>query len=119
MDNIDIEWFFKVPGLFITGGVFLILIAIIVYIVGNSKAKKASQDDTNYTVDVDSVKDNTTNSNVVAPLVNPTVKCTTGMPFIVPVSLPWPPASGAKIVRSSVTIFPFTAVTAAVLSFRY
>ena len=38
------EWFFKVPGLFITGGVVLILIALIVFLLGSKKGDNKSVD---------------------------------------------------------------------------
>ncbi len=73
MENINLEWFFKLPGLFITGGVFLILVAIIVYLIGSSKEKKARQQETNYGVDSSSMNKEEVKEEVVTPLVNPTV----------------------------------------------
>ena len=40
MDKISLEWFFQIPGLFITIGVLLILIALLILIISNSKARK-------------------------------------------------------------------------------
>ena len=36
----NLEWFFQLPGLFITGGVVLIIIALIVFIVGSKSGNK-------------------------------------------------------------------------------
>ena len=36
-ENMSFEWFFKMPGLFITGGVVLILIALLVFLLGSKK----------------------------------------------------------------------------------
>ena len=44
MSDITLEWFFQIPGLFITIGVLLILIALLVLIIGSSKAKKKQED---------------------------------------------------------------------------
>lgn len=73
MENINLEWFFKLPGLFITGGIFLILIAIVVYLIGSSKEKKALKEESNYGVDSDNMKVEAPNEEVVTPLVNPNV----------------------------------------------
>ena len=70
-NSINFEWFFKYPGLLITLGVILILIAIVVYFIG--KGKESKMDDTNYKIDVDNTVDNTQKENVVTPLINPTV----------------------------------------------
>ena len=35
----DFGWFFRIPGLFITGGVVLIIIALIVFLLGSKKGK--------------------------------------------------------------------------------
>ena len=40
LNKISLEWFFKYPGLLITCGVLLILIAIIVYVIGKGKEAK-------------------------------------------------------------------------------
>ena len=39
--DISLGWFFKVPGLFILVGVLLIIIALVVFLVGSQKEKKA------------------------------------------------------------------------------
>ena len=36
----DFKWFFKVPGIFITGGVVLIIIALIVFLISSKKAEQ-------------------------------------------------------------------------------
>ena len=41
--NITLGWFFNIPGIFITAGVVLIIIALIVFIIANKK-EKASKD---------------------------------------------------------------------------
>ena len=43
----SLDWFFKLPGLFITGGVVLILIALLVFILGSKgeKGKKSKNKD--------------------------------------------------------------------------
>ena len=63
MDDITLEWFFKLPGLFITAGVLLILIALIVFIIGSRKEKK-NKNDTNYNIDSDQNEQN----SVVEPI---------------------------------------------------
>jgi len=40
MKNFDISWFTTVPGLFITGGVVLLIIALVILIVTGKKSKK-------------------------------------------------------------------------------
>ena len=72
MDNITLEWFFQLPGLFITGGVLLILIAIIVYIIASKKEKSISSNETNYGVDTSNMESET-NENVVTPIINPSM----------------------------------------------
>lgn len=59
MASITIQWFLELPGLFITAGVVLILIAVIVFIVSGSKAKKLA----NETNQMESVQP-VTNNNV-------------------------------------------------------
>lgn len=39
MSEISLKWFFQIPGLFITIGVLLILIALLVLIIGSSRAR--------------------------------------------------------------------------------
>ena len=43
MSEISLEWFFQIPGLFITIGVLLILIALLVLIIGSSRAKNKKE----------------------------------------------------------------------------
>lgn len=45
MSDITLQWFFQIPGLFITIGVLLILIALLVLVIGSTKAKKKQQED--------------------------------------------------------------------------
>lgn len=45
MDKISLEWFFQIPGLFITIGVLLILIALLVLIIGSSKSRKHTDEE--------------------------------------------------------------------------
>ena len=40
-ENMSLEWFFQLPGLFITGGIVLILIALLVFIISSKGEKKA------------------------------------------------------------------------------
>ena len=40
--SFDIAWFTTVPGMLITGGVIVLLIALIVFIASNKKGKKSS-----------------------------------------------------------------------------
>ena len=70
MENIDLQWFFKLPGLFITGGVILIIIALIVYIVASAKEKKMAKASNDFGVDNTNMQDNKV-EDVQVPLVNP------------------------------------------------
>ena len=47
----NLEWFFKMPGLFITGGIVLILIALLVFILGSKKDNKSNKEETNTNVE--------------------------------------------------------------------
>ena len=73
MEKINLEWFLKFPGLFITGGILLIFIAAIVYLIASAKEKKAAKADTNFGVDANSMQTETKKEEVVTPLINPTV----------------------------------------------
>ena len=70
----NIEWFLKLPGLFITGGVVLILIALIVFLISGKKGGKTEATDSKPNVDeVNNVSADTTTPVVepVAPVVEP------------------------------------------------
>lgn len=68
MNEITLEWFFQIPGLFITIGVLLILIALLVLIIGGSKAKNKKQDDLALVDDVQEADVNQVESvNVLEP----------------------------------------------------
>ena len=73
MEKINLEWFFKLPGLFITGGVLLILIAILVYIIGSKKERSVAKDEANNTIDTKSAEEENKTENVVTPLINPSI----------------------------------------------
>lgn len=61
MSDITLEWFFRIPGLFITIGVVLILIAIVVFIIGNATKSK----EMNNEVKEDDNVDNSINQDVL------------------------------------------------------
>lgn len=68
MSDITLEWFFQIPGLFITIGVLLILIALLVLIIGGSKAKNKKQEDLSLVDDVQESAVNQVESvNVLEP----------------------------------------------------
>lgn len=68
MSDITLQWFFQIPGLFITIGVLLILIALLVLIIGSSKAKKKKEDDLALVDDVQESSVNQVESvNVLEP----------------------------------------------------
>ena len=56
MSDITLEWFFKIPGLFITGGFLLILIALAVFFI--SAGKKDSKKEENLNIDSDNMENN-------------------------------------------------------------
>ena len=56
MSDITLEWFFKIPGLFITGGFLLILIALAVFFI--SAGKKDSKKEENLNIDSDNTENN-------------------------------------------------------------
>lgn len=43
----NFEWFFKMPGLFITGGVVLIIIALVVFLIGSKKGEQTKIEENN------------------------------------------------------------------------
>ena len=40
MDNFDLSWFTTIPGMFITGGVVLLIIALVILLITGKKTKK-------------------------------------------------------------------------------
>ena len=69
MNGITLEWFFKLPGLFITCGVLLILIALLVFIISGSKARKQNAEN-NLTVEADNHVQENNDNQVVEPIIN-------------------------------------------------
>jgi len=68
MSEITLEWFFQIPGLFITIGVLLILIALLVLIIGSSKAKNKKAEDLSLVDDVEEPVANSVEAvNVLEP----------------------------------------------------
>ncbi len=57
LESITLDWFLKLPGLFITGGVVLILIALIVFIIGSHAEKKKLKNESNLNIDADNAGD--------------------------------------------------------------
>lgn len=43
MEEITLEWFFKMPGILILGGVVLIILAIVIFIIGGVKSKNDNE----------------------------------------------------------------------------
>ena len=119
-ENMNIEWFFKVPGLFITGGVLLILVALLVFILGGKSGKKEAKSD-NDKVD-NGIPDTTTpveSNDAVAPVAEaPAVTIEPVTPVAPAVETPAvtiePVAPVAPAVETpAITIEPVTPVAAA------
>ena len=51
MENITLEWFFKMPGLFVTAGIVLILVAILIFLIAGIKSKSRVASDS-YDTDI-------------------------------------------------------------------
>ena len=65
--NINLEWFFKVPGLFITIGIVLIIVALIVYLIGSKNEKEVD----NQSYDVSNAGNDDFNSGSVSQVAIP------------------------------------------------
>ena len=100
MEEITLGWFFEMPGILILGGVVLIILAIIIFILGGikSKEKKEKNESMEKPIDVAIVKVNDDKKDikiesavipvvesVVTPVVEPIVN---SMPVVEPVVTP-------------------------------
>ena len=68
----DLEWFFKMPGLFITGGIVLILIALLVFILGSKKDNKSNKEETKTSEEASVPEMTNTNTVDAASVAMPT-----------------------------------------------
>ena len=50
MGDITLDWFFKMPGLLIVGGVMLILIALLIFIVTGSKKRAKNKEESEVSI---------------------------------------------------------------------
>lgn len=97
MNNISLEWFLKVPGLFITAGVVLIIIALVVFLIGSKKERSEGTDGTSSglgnepgnsqasNTPVEPVQSNVGVSNTISP-IQPVENNNTEQPGIVGVT---------------------------------
>lgn len=109
MEEITLKWFLEVPGLFIVGGVLLMILAIIILVTGSRKDKSKGENSTNIkdeVVEISPIKveENLNENSQLNSLNN--VSNTLVAEKIPDVVIPTTPVAAATVITPAATITP-------------